>query len=492
MITDRIYEWARTQPAKTALIHNDHPCSYAVFSRAIEVTKTFFKGQNLPTGRTAVVRISNHADAWIVILSLRSIGLNTICVNSLATAQTLNVKDVACIVLSEADHAAYMLEQRSRIGVRFIVVPRATYLNIHAGDIPSPSNGTSPFGGHILYTSGTTGTYKKVLRGAQHEETRHARMATALDFNEATVRHSFDFGLWTAAGGNSEAVWHVGGCVVIDQSNDRWTNYFSHGITSSFLTPAMLRQLLHVHAAPTAPNSGCELTIGGGFLPIGLAEGAVARFGTEVKVLYSSTECSNILQSRFRSANDLYWMTPVAGRTIQAVDEEGNECSMDRQGELRVLLMEGDCSHYLDDETTSAKFFRDGYFYPGDMAIKRADGSIRVLGRVADVLNIQGQKVAAAPIEQKVQDLLGVNAACIFSLLNDDGKEELVVAIETSEAPPQSQLDRIAREFKSFEQVRFEILQEFPRTDAGMQKIRRAELRGIIVGKRGQAGGGLS
>ena len=42
MVTNRIYEWARTQPAKTAMIHNDHPCSYAVFARAIEVTKTYF------------------------------------------------------------------------------------------------------------------------------------------------------------------------------------------------------------------------------------------------------------------------------------------------------------------------------------------------------------------------------------------------------------------------------------------------------------------
>ena len=127
MITNRIYEWARTQPTKTAMIHNDHPCSYAVFARAIEVTKKFFKDQDLPAGRTAIVRISNLADAWIVILGLRSIGLDTICVNSLATAKALNIKDVACIVMTEADKAAHKLEEQTWVGVPVIVVPRAIY-----------------------------------------------------------------------------------------------------------------------------------------------------------------------------------------------------------------------------------------------------------------------------------------------------------------------------------------------------------------------------
>ena len=84
MITNRIYEWARTQPTKTAMIHGDRLYTYAVFARAIEATKKFFADQNLLAGLTAIVCINNIADAWIVIFGLRSIGLNTICVSSLA------------------------------------------------------------------------------------------------------------------------------------------------------------------------------------------------------------------------------------------------------------------------------------------------------------------------------------------------------------------------------------------------------------------------
>jgi acyl-coenzyme A synthetase/AMP-(fatty) acid ligase len=446
MVTNRIYEWARTHPARTAMIHNDHPCSYAVFARAIEVTKAFFRDQSLPAGRTAIVCIHNLADAWIVMLSLRSIGLNTICVNSLATAKALNIKDVACIVVTEAEKDAHKLQEQSLAGARAIAVPRAIYANITTGDVPRPSNDTPPFGGHILYTSGTTGNYKKVFFGGEDEEGRNLRFVDEYGLDENTIRHQIDFGLWTLSGfRTSPAVWHVGGCVVSDQRKEKWQNFFSHKITWAFLTPGMLRELLQVGRTPSLLDE-CELSIGSGFLSLELARRTVTQLAKKVTVLYGSTECAQILSSHFRTAEDLHWLSTVADRTVQIVDDQGKECSTGRQGELRVLLRETDGTSYLDDEPTSARFFREGYFYPGDMAVRRADGRIRILGRTTDVLNVHGQKIAVAPIEQKIQSLLGVDAFCLFSLLSDEGKEELVVAIEAPKAPPRSELDKISRE----------------------------------------------
>ena len=102
----------------------------------------------------------------------------------------------------------------------------------------------------------------------------------------------------------------------------------------------------------------------------------------------------------------------AAGRKVQIVDEEGRDCSPGQEGDLRVLVRETDVTSYLDDEAASAKFFRDGYFYPGDIAVGRSDGRIRILGRAADVLNLQGQKIAVAPLEQRVQEFLGVSTVC--------------------------------------------------------------------------------
>ena len=54
--------------------------------------------------------------------------------------------------------------------------------------------------------------------------------------------------------------------------------------------------------------------------------------------------------------------------------------------------MEIDCKCYLDDDEATGKMFRDGCFCPGDMAVRRADGRVRILGRTADVLNIRGRR----------------------------------------------------------------------------------------------------
>jgi len=50
------------------------------------------------------------------------------------------------------------------------------------------------------------------------------------------------------------------------------------------------------------------------------------------------------------------------------------------------------------------------------MAVRRKDGRIRILGRVGDVLNLGGQKIAIEPFEKAARDLLGVDSLCVFSL----------------------------------------------------------------------------
>jgi acyl-coenzyme A synthetase/AMP-(fatty) acid ligase len=396
-------------------------------------------------------------------------------------------------VIAEADKAVHQREEQIWLGAPVIVVPRAIYASIHAGDVPRPMNDSPPFGGHIVYTSGTTGSYKKIVRDGATEEKRNAYQAKAESFDSDTVHFVANFGPWTAAGFYwPSTVWHAGGCVIFNQSPETFLRSVRHRITSANLIPPMVRGVLRSRDISADSVRPFRLVIGGGFVPLDLAKMAADRLTPSVTIMYGATEHSSKMRSRFRISDDLHWLSPDVGGVFEIVDESGRECMLNEEGELRVRLQDIDATSYVDDEQTSSSFFRGGYFYPGDLAVRRADRRIRVLGRVADVLNLQGQKIATAPIEQKIQNLLGVNAACLFSLLSDDGKEELVVAIEATKAPPKSELDKISREFHSFERVRFEVLHAFPRTEAGMHKIKRAELRKIIAGKGTGAGDGLS
>jgi acyl-coenzyme A synthetase/AMP-(fatty) acid ligase len=286
------------------------------------------------------------------------------------------------------------------------------------------------------------------------------------------------------------AVWSAGGCVAFTQelAEDHLKadsqSFFRHAVNFSIVTPLMLNDLLQSAGPSNVPNNECRLVVTAGFLSLALAEKAIHKLTNNIDVSYGSTElCTPAMVSHLENMESLYWLTPANERVIQIVDEVGDQCLIDQEGELRILSEDTDCKSYLDDEQASAKVFRDGFFYPGDMAIRRADGRIRILGRVSDVINIQGKKVAVGRIEEPICRFLQADEVCLFTHLNDAGQDELIVAMQSDRKPPTEKLHHIEREFASFESIRFAVFREFPRTDTGTRKVRRADLKALILAK---------
>jgi len=367
-------------------------------------------------------------------------------------------------------------------GVRVIELPAAIFANSKSGELQFVQSRNIPFGGHILYTSGTTGRYKNVLMNGAKEARRNDARARSWSFGKRTVLHGVDFPLWTGAGFKQpSAVWHAGGCVVLDQRPDRFSRFFDQPISNVALVPTMLKDLLQAGRSSEPFPNDLEVAVGAGFLSIGLAERAARQLTTKIEIQYGSTELAIcVLHSYFHQLDDLHWLIPVAGCNVEIADKNGAECPIGQEGELRIAVTDIDCSSYLGDIEASARVFRDGYFYPGDVAVRRADGRIRILGRTADVLNYHGQKVPVAPIEHQIQRLLGVDDVCLFSSLNENGDEELGIAIQSANAIPESTLKTIRSHFASFERVCFVSLKEFPRSDTGMRKVQRAALRKLV------------
>ena len=482
MIVGRIYEWAKRQPDKTAVIWNDVSLNYRSFSNAIRAACDFLQRENLPTGRTAIVLVNGLLDAWILVMALRSLGLNTISVNSLATAQSLSISDVACIIVTQTEAPVRNLTAIATSGTKVVTVPASILSIKDADELLTIPHDVRPFGGHILYTSGTTGTYKKLMMSGEHEDRRNRTRAQSYSLDSNAIYHGTDFGLWTGNGFKTpSAIWYAGGCVVLDQREERFENFFLHSVTFAKFTPGMLKELLQARAPSALPIDEFALSVGGGFLSIALAEQAIQKLTDRLTVNYSSTEINSVwLRSRFKTKDDLHWLVPTDERLVQIVDASGGDCPNDQEGELRILLSDIDCHQYLDDEKASARVFRDGFFYPGDMAVRREDGRIRILGRTADVVILDGQKVAAAPIEQAIQRYLGVDEVCLFSGLTEQGHEGVIVAIQSDRGIARSQLTAAAREFIPAEIVRFSIRKEFPRTETGTRKTKRALLKKLV------------
>jgi acyl-coenzyme A synthetase/AMP-(fatty) acid ligase len=490
MIVERIYAWAQALPSKTAMIHNDIPVSYGAFARSLETTRAVLRREALPVGGTAIVLVSTLMDAWMIVLSLRALGLNTICVQSFAEAEKLAIKDVACIVLSSTELYHYTMGGDALPGVRRIVLTAEIYRDLRGDFVPPlPSDIAGP-GGHILYTSGTTGAYKKVLVDTALEERRNESPVLAELFSRDMVHHGVDLGLWTAVGYRFPIrAWHNGGCVILDQRPVRFERFFDHPVTHTCLAAPWLKALVQTHHDIKKNNSRFRISFTSGILSAEVAKLALRNITDAIEIFYGSTELGTVaMRSPLRTMDDFTWLTPVMNRTIQIIDEDGRECPNNVEGELRIRLSDVDSVAYLDDDDANHSAFRGGFFYPGDLAVRRADGRIRILGRSIGTINVKGLKIAALPLEEELRGTLDVDEVCLFSGVNAAGDDELVVAVQTARAiPPQRVVDAVGQAV-NFERIRVVIFKEFPRTETGSQKTRRNALRKMVFPP--QRGGG--
>lgn len=257
-------------------------------------------------------------------------------------------------------------------------------------------------------------------------------------------------------------------------------------MTEAILVPDMVTQLLDsLEEQSSSTPMDFELHVTAGFLSRKLAERLISRVTSKLIIAYGATETNiAVLQSMAENLDELHWLAPTKYHTVEIVDEAGILCPIDEEGQLRVRLNELDFSSYVDCQEATEKVFISGCFYPGDMAVKRADGRIRILGRSADVLNVRGQKISVAPVEQAIQQRLGLDAVCLFSGINSVGEEELVVVIESEHWPEKSDLSKLSHEFTQFDKVRYAIVHPFPRTQTGTSKIDRVALRKLIFAQR--------
>ena len=66
-------------------------------------------------------------------------------------------------------------------------------------------------------------------------------------------------------------------------------------------------------------------------------------------------------------------------------------------------------------------------------------------GRASDVVNVLGNKVATGPIEQALQDRLGVDAVCIVSIRGKETDDEIHIVIEATRRIERADVEAAAR-----------------------------------------------
>src|SRR5262249_39928450 len=169
------------------------------------------------------------------------------------------------------------------------------------------------------------------------------------------------------------------------------------------------------------------------------------------------------------------------GVVVEATDSSGKKLPPLHDGLLRIRT-EYMAAGYVGDLEATQTFFRDGYFYSGDIGHLTPSGLLVLTGREKAVLNVGGDTVRPEFVEEVIASFDGLREAGVIAANNDLGIPELTALIVATEPIDEAALrTHCAKRLPpSCVPVRFIVVEALPRGGQGkLERKRLAEIASL-------------
>ena len=171
---------------------------------------------------------------------------------------------------------------------------------------------------------------------------------------------------------------------------------------------------------------------------------------------------------------------PCEGFEVRVIDPDtGRDQPRGTPGEVVVrtrYLMQG---YYRDPESTARAVDADGWFHTGDAGILRPDGHLRFVGRYKDMIKVGGENVDPTEVESYLNGYPGVSQAAVVSYPDARLGEMVVAFIQVTSGArvaPEGVIAFCRGRIASFKIPRHVfVVDELPMTSSG--KVQKARLR---------------
>lgn len=380
---------------------------------------------------------------------------------------------------------------------------------------PVPMNSTDP--SYILYTSGTTGKPKGVVRDTGgYMVALHTSMSQIYDVGPGDVYWSTSDIGWVV--GHSYIVYGplLKGLptLVFEGRPDYpdpgiwWKIIEKYGVTCVFSAPTALRALKKFDEKWIKERDLSSMRYfftAGEPLDGPSYEWATGVLGVPVIDHYWQTESGWSMLANSYGIEKLPIKSgsptkPAVGHRLKVVDGDGNDLEAGQKGLLveegplapgMLMTIWGDDKRYLQSYWS---YFKDKQLYlTGDYAIQDADGYFWMLGRSDEVINVSGHRMGTREIEEVISYHPSVAEVSVIGVKDElRGEVPLVVAVLKQHVAPADE-DKVAEEMKQLVRDRIgaiampqsiHFVSMLPKTRSGkiMRRVMRAVYQGDEIG----------
>ncbi|MFI6301283.1 o-succinylbenzoate--CoA ligase [Amycolatopsis thailandensis] len=332
-------------------------------------------------------------------------------------------------------------------------------------DAMEPTRPAEPGTAVIIATSGSTGEPKGVLLSsaalAASAHATHARLGGPGHWLLATPAQyigGLQVLVRSLLAGTTPAALHAPGFRPDDFAEAAAPLLALDGPRYTALVPTQLGRLLDAGGAGLAAARAFDaIVIGAAATTAGLRERA-AEAGVKIVPAYGMSETAS---------GCVYEGVPLDGVHVELEDE-------------RVHITGDVLAHgYRLRPDLTAESFEGGRFRTSDRGRWTADGRLEILGRVDDMINTGGVKVAAAAVERILTAQPGIRDACVVGV-PDPEWGEAVVALVVGAGCDVDSLRAACREEAGAAAApkRFEFAEELPLRGPG--KVDRTAVRNLL------------
>ncbi len=168
------------------------------------------------------------------------------------------------------------------------------------------------------------------------------------------------------------------------------------------------------------------------------------RFGVQVEDGFGSTENAVIVIreegtpkgsiGRGIDGIAIYNSDTITECAVARFDATGALANADEAvGELVNTAGSGFFTGYYNDPAANAERMRHGMYWSGDLAYRDADGWIYLAGRTADWMRVDGENMAAAPIERILLRHSVINRVAVYAVPDGHVGDQVMAAVVLNE-----------------------------------------------------------